>query len=438
MARLMPRPWTPITAAALAVGGTAAAQDLITPDRIGLEGAETTITMQPRFAYSHQSNDEARQATLTEAFRAWILRHPDVQINVEVQQGDDNVIVARRLQDAEAGRAGDVVMTEDLNYQQFYALTESFSPYLTDEQREDFLPGILEGMTDPESGEVKYLQMTAYTFGLWYRSDLVDAPPSSLEELAEMAATLAEENDFRYGLFTLGGNEVMRLTLLSHMASLDAQIMADDAQSTPVFGEDGNRQPLIDVLTWYKDQVDSGVMPSEVVSFSSSGDVYSRVTAGEMPFVLGGSYMAGGISRTPDGDKWSFAPMPQLGGADPVSFQGGWSWAMFNDDPAEQALITDLLLDTYIGPWPMANWAIAGGYTPTRRSVLENHAYFTNDPLAQTLVEVISEARPLPNGEYYSLTADSMANAFQSVMLGALSPEEAVDEAWEEIQLDID
>ena len=143
---------------------------------------------------------------LTEAFDGWIHRHPDVRLNVLVQQGDDAVIVAKRLEDAQAGRAADVIMVEQPDYQKFYGLTESFSPYLADAEVADFLPGIRQGMSDPTTGDIKYLQITAYTYGLWYRKDLVPTPPTSLEELSDMAARLKADNGFQYGIsFLVGG-----------------------------------------------------------------------------------------------------------------------------------------------------------------------------------------------------------------------------------------
>lgn len=153
-----------LTATALgwATTGALAQEALVTPELIGRADAPITLTIQPRFAYSHQSNDKNRRAVLTEAFEAWIRRHPDVKIEVQVQQGDDAVIVAKRLQDAAAGRAADAIMVEDLDYRKFYDLTASIDPFLTETEKSDFLPGVLEGMKHPTTGEVKYLQIWTF------------------------------------------------------------------------------------------------------------------------------------------------------------------------------------------------------------------------------------------------------------------------------------
>jgi|GEM_PF-3263583 len=432
------RSWSaPMAALAIALPTAVFAQDVITPELIGRPDAPITITMQPRFAYSHQSNDEARRAVLTEAFRDWSLRHPDVKIEVQVQQGDDAVIVAKRIQDAQAGRAADVIMVEQVDYQTFYDFAKPFDPYISAETKADFLPGVLKGMTDPETGEVKYLQINAYTYGLWYRNDLVDTPPASLEELGDLAEKLMKENGFRYGVFVLGGQSVPRLSFYSQVASLGGKITDDDADSTPVFGEGENREILIRVLSWYKDMVDRGIMPKDVVNFAATGDVVSRVAAGEMPFVIGGTFMGGGIAQTPDGAKWSFAPMPQLGGVEPVMHQSGWSWGMFTDDAQKQALITDLLMDTYIAPWPMARWGEAGGYTPTRSSALQHYSAFLSDTPARSFGQALANAVPLANGRHAALTETALTNAFQQVVLGTMTPEEAVDEAWSTVQLEL-
>ncbi|GAA4182878.1 hypothetical protein GCM10023069_61390 [Shinella granuli] len=407
-----------------------AQEQIITPELIGKADAPITLTIQPRFAYSHQSNDAKRRAVLTEAFEAWARRHPDVKIQVQVQQGDDAVIVAKRLQDAAAGRAADAIMVEDLDYGKFYDLTASFDPYLTAAEKGDFLSGVMEGMKHPATGEVKYLQMTSYTTGLWYRRDLVETPPKTLEELAQVAEKLKKEHNFRYGMFLLGGPGVMNYILMPQMAGIGGSIINNDEQATPVFNEPANRDAMMRVLSWHKDMVDRGLMPSDIVSFAATGDVVSRVEAGEMPFAFGGTFMGGGIRGTSHGDKWAFAPMPTLAGGSSVQFQGGWSWGLFTKDAQKQALLTDLLMETYTGSWAMARWGEAGGYTPTRVSALKNYQAFTVEGLDKAFADAVADARPFPKGKLRDVVDAAVNNAYQQVILGAMTPEEAVDEAW--------
>lgn len=419
------------------IGSTLAQPSLVTPELIGRPDAPITLTISPRFAYSHQSNEAKRRAVLTDAFEAWVRRHPEVKIKVVVQQGDDAVLVAKRLQDAAANRAADAIMTEQVDYQPFFELVQPFDPYLTKAEIEDFAPGILKGMRHPKTGEVKYLQFTTYAIGLWYRRDLVDKPPASLEELTALAAKLKEQHGFRYGLFVLGGQRVAAHFLDQQVRSLGGELVKDDAASTPVFGEGNNRAILVQVLTYWRDVAASGVVPKNIVSFGATGDAVSRVAAEDMPFLIGGSYLGGGIVGTGKSDKWAFTAMPQLGGAKPVPEQGGWSWAMFTKDPIKQALIADLLMSTYVGRDGMARWGEAGGYTPTRTSVLGSYVAFTQDRLPHAFAEVVAQAVPVPNGRYFAIVETAITNAFQQVVVGAQTPEAAVDAAWKSVKLEI-
>lgn len=250
-----------------------------------------------------------------------------------------------------------------------------------------------------------------------------------------MAKKLQQEKGFRYGLFTLAGPATtIEVHLLPHVAAIGGKLMADDADSTPVFGDGANRDALIKVLTYWKDAVDSGIVPKDVASASEGGDIVSRVAAEEMPFAIGGTYMASGINGTGKADQWAFAPMPQLGGVKPVNFQSGWSWAMFTKDPVKQALVVDLLEDTYTGRDAMARWGKAGGYTPTRTSVIDNYMAFQSDRLANSFAVGVSDSVPVPNGKYRNIVNAALLNALQQVILGAASPEDAVDEAWETVK----
>jgi multiple sugar transport system substrate-binding protein len=415
----------------------AAQTNLVTPELIGRPDAPITLTISPRFAYSHQTNDPRRRAVLTDAFEAWVKRHPDVKIRVIVQQGDDAVIVAKRLQDVAGNRVQDAVMTEQVDYQPFFDSAQSFDPYLTKEEIKDFIPGVLKGMQHAKTAEVKYLQFTSYAIGLWYRRDLVEKPPASLEELKFTAAALKEKHGFRSGLFVLGGTRVTAHFLDQQVRSLGAKIVENDAVSTPIFGEGKNRETIIRVMKEWKDLVDSGLVPKNIVSFGATGDAVSRVAADEMPFMIGGSYLGGGIVGTGKSDKWAFAPMPQIGGAKPVPTQSGWSWAMFTRDKAKQALVTDLLMDVYVGRDGMARWGEAGGYTPTRTSVLNGYVAFAHDRLPHAYAELVAMSEPNPNGRNFAIVETALTNAFQQVVTGAQTPDAAVDAAWSSVKLEM-
>lgn len=418
--------------AALACQGGAHAQDsLVTPQLIGRAEAPISISVSPRFAYSHQTNMAARRDVLVEAFEGWVRRNPDVKIQVIVQQGDDAVGRTKLVQDATAGRAPDAVMIEQIAYPVFYSLAQPFDAYLTRREISDFFPGVLQGMKDPKSGEVKFLQFTSYTSGLWYRRDMVAAPPATLEDLKVEAKRLKDEKKFRYGLFALGGTEILQNHLLSHVTAAGGEIFKNDQ---PVFGEPKNKDVLVKVLSYWKDVVQSGIAPAQITSAAATGDVTSRVAADEMPFILGGSFFSSGIIGSGKADNWAFAPMPQFAGAPPVQYQGGWSWAMFTKDKVKQALVADLLMEVYVGREGMARWGKAGGYTPTRISVMEDHTAFVNDRLASSFAKAVASASALPNNKHVASVDAALTNAFQQVVIGSATPEKAVEEAWATVQ----
>jgi len=429
--------------AALCVGIALAPQianaqaNLVTPEVIGRPEAPITLSISPRFAYSHQTNDPRRRAVLVDALEAWVRRHPDVKVRVIVQQGDDAVLIAKRLQDVAANRSADAIMTEQVDYQPFFDTAQPFDPYLTKEEIQDFVPGVLKGMQHPKSGEVKYLQFTSYAIGLWYRRDLVEKPPASFEELKATAAALKEKQGFRAGVFVLGGTRVTAHFLDQQVRSLGGKLVEDDALSTPVFGEGKNREALVRVMNEWKTLIDTGLTPKTIISFGATGDAVSRVAADEMPFLIGGSYLGSGVVGTGKSDNWAFAPMPQIGGAKPVPTQSGWSWAMFTKDKAKQALLVDLLMDVYVGRDGMARWGEAGGYTPTRSSVLNNYLAFAQDRLPHAYANLVAQSVPNPNGRHFAVVETALTNAFHQVVIGAQTPEAAVDAAWASVKLEI-
>ena len=106
---------------------------------------------------------------------------------------------------------------------------------------------------------------------------------------------------------------------------------------------------------------------------------------------------------------------------------------MFTKDPVKQAIIADMLMDTYIGP---GAWRLgaAGGYADALR-----HSTNTGLPRRYAgtfLRRGTGECHPTSNGTYSALVAAAITNAFQQVVPNA-DAEQAVDEAWASVQLEM-
>ncbi len=77
----------------------------------------------------------------------------------------------------------------------------------------------------------------------------------------------------------------------------------------------------------------------------------------------------------------------------------------------------------------MAGWCYTAGYTPTRKSVLET-PQFKSDKWQLAFANVVAVAQTRPGVKSYGIMSVNLQNAFQAVILGRETPEQAVDNAY--------
>ena len=77
----------------------------------------------------------------------------------------------------------------------------------------------------------------------------------------------------------------------------------------------------------------------------------------------------------------------------------------------------------------MAGWCEAGGYPPSRASVYQYPAFQSR--FFQELSAVLAVARPWPSSPTMQVLWGEATNAYEAMLLGQLTPEEAVDAFWE-------
>ena len=129
-------------------------------------------------------------------------------------------------------------------------------------------------------------------------------------------------------------------------------------------------------------------------------------------------------------DNWALTHYPQLTADAPRSAAaGGWNYGFFSKDTEKLELAVDLVMHLYASADGMAGWCEAGGYPPSRASVYQYPAFQSR--FYQELSAVLAAAKPWPSSSTMQIMWGESRNAFEAMLLGQLTPEEAVDAFWE-------
>ena len=182
-----------------------------------------------------------------------------------------------------------------------------------------------------------------------------------------------------------------------------------------------NSEGGIKALTFEKELVDSGAMTKEAINWTQ-GDTMHQFIAGNLAMMINGTWQIPTMREEVPDMNWNVAPIPQ--DKEQASGLGGENYAVIaggNEDAAVKFLEFATTPETCLY---MMN---AMGYISADSTIAENQ--FEGDAVYQVFVDEMQYAHargPLP--EWPSIS-DAISLAFNKVITGESSPEEAAAEA---------
>ena len=182
-----------------------------------------------------------------------------------------------------------------------------------------------------------------------------------------------------------------------------------------------NSEGGIKALTFEKDLVDSGAMTKEAINWTQ-GDTMHQFIAGNLAMMINGTWQIPTMREEVPDLNWNVAPIPQ--DKEQASGLGGENYAVIaggNEDAAVKFLEFATTPETCLY---MMN---AMGYISADSTIAENQ--FEGDDVYQVFVDEMQYAHargPLP--EWPSIS-DAISLAFNKVITGDSSPEDAAAEA---------
>ncbi|MGH3090047.1 MAG: extracellular solute-binding protein [Rubrobacteraceae bacterium] len=394
----------------------------------GGEGGENSIEWQAIPTYSTEQNtDQARVEYLEEAIASW---EEDAEFTIEplVSSSDITAANARLLEQASQERAPDIAMVDSYLFPRFYDFARPVD--LGDLSLEDWFPFARDLMTG--GGEPKGIQFTTDVRVMFYRTDLLDSPPASWDEVLEVGGGLGQDVDAL--LFPAGRDEAtMTATILPLFWSSGGELT--DEEGNPIFGEGQNRDAMLAVLGFIQECVENGLTPRRVTEYGLETDLDGDVASGNVAMFFGGNFQVGSLQEILGEEEftsqWDVAPIPSESGDNFASTAGGQMWGLFTPEEAKRQAAADFLQAVFVGDEGMASWCNVGGYLPPRQSVFEVPAY-EGDSYTDTFREHLNQyARSRPPAESYQEISTALQVAATQIVSGEAQPEQALQTAVE-------
>lgn len=262
-------------------------------------------------------------------------------------------------------------------------------------------------------GQLVGLQFETDIEHLIYNTNKLEEPPLTWTDV------LTDEVSY---VFPTGGREglVNDVFIIQYLA-LGGQLV--DETGRPAL----NAELVTQVLQFYRDGYEMGVIPPSVLEFKTLDDCWPVYLSAEvaMTNVSSGRYLADRSLLM----YTRFASIPTRDG-NVATLSQGWAWAIVTSDPARQVLAAQLI-EWLMEPENSAQWNLSAGHLPTRKAAFE--VLGTEDSYYPFLSKQLEGAHPRLARAVYSEVARVLQQAVEKVMTGEAIPQEAAQAAIESI-----
>jgi len=355
--------------------------------------------------------DETLAAKFTEATGI------EIEVIPRPESATETYATYQRAFDAQSGDI-DVMMVDVI-------WPGAFAPHLLD------LGPAFEGVTDQwyesivENNTIDGALVGAPWFGdfgiLYYRTDLLetygyDGPPTTWDELEEMATTIMEgeaANNPNFAGFVFQGNAYEGLTCnaLEWIASVGGGTIVEDGEVT--IDNDEAKAILDQIGSWV-----GGIVPTGVTGYQEE-DARNAFQGGNAAFMRNWpyAYSLGQADDSAVAGMFDVTGLPTGEGMDPVGTLGGWQLAVssYSEEPEAATEFVKYMVSPEVVKWR----AIVASFVPLTIAVAEDPEVIAAQPYLENLAGVTRVARPSQaTGENYNQVSTEFFQGVNEILTG--------------------
>jgi multiple sugar transport system substrate-binding protein len=410
-------------------------------------------------------------AALADSVDAFERSHPRIRIQLvggplDTEQISDLAISSLLLGDTPY----DLLMV-DVSWLPRYAAAgwlEPLEPWFGPDQVAAIEPGAQLG--NSIGGHLWRMPLTGDTGLLYWRTDLMAAPPKTMEELVAISRRLQRQGKVRWGyvwqgrqyeglscfflevLEGFGGHwwrpdggvavkvEARRAgnpgppARIQQPPGADPRPVGSGVATTIAIGQTELSSPAaVRAATFLDALVRSGVTPGAVASFAEN-EALQLFAAGDAAFLRNWPYAWREIERSggPASGHVGVVPVVAASGHQSGGTLGTWGLSMLKGTPHPQEAAAVLAWLT--GPETQRQLVLNEGYAPTWTSLYEDADLGKRQPLLAIQRQALAHAVLRPPSALYSQLSDVLQRQVNGLISGRGNPDEAMREAQRQSQ----
>jgi len=255
---------------------------------------------------------------------------------------------------------------------------------------------------------------------MYYDIDLLaevgyDEPPTTWEEVVEVATALRDAGHYGFGL---QGKEIETDAYWYYALWTHGGQLFDDGESAI------DSEAAIEAASLYKMMIDEGLTQPDPTGFNRQ-DVEALLKQGRVGMVLSGPWLRGQMAEEAPDVNYGIAAIPMA--TEQATYGVTDSIMMFATSEVKDEACLFLTEAAFTDEW-RREFTVREGFLPVFQSVAADPA-FAEDPELKAFTDMLPYARFAPLVPDWELMADSTSAALQNIYLGNADPETALQEA---------
>lgn len=292
----------------------------------------------------------------------------------------------------------------------------------------DYFPGTV----DAGNFQGKQWAMPKFTDAgvLFYRSDIVDTPPTTWDELIEQSESLQGEDDTKFGyLMQASQYEGLITNAIEYIGSYGGAVLDDDENVVVDSPE------TIKAIEKMQEIVQSDFVPSNILNFTEI-ETESAFIEGNAVFARNWPYLQASSNdeeKSKVAGDVSFTTLPE-GDEGSASALGGWMTMINRYSEHPEAAWEFVKFMT--GPEGQKITAMEGGSAPTIEALYDDEEVQDASIMfgEEDFVETLRNAIPRPVSPIYPKISDIMQIELSKALTGDIDAEEAAKNMQEKIE----
>ena len=295
---------------------------------------------------------------------------------------------------------------------------EPLEAWLGADALEDLAPGAELG--NAFDGHLWRFPLVADMGLLFWRTDLMEAPPRTPAELEAISQSLQQEGRVRWGYVWEGRQyEGLSCTYLEVLRGFGGRWLRDGSP-------DLNSNAAIAASQWLRHLVDVGITPPAVANMAEP-EALQTFETGDAAFMRNWPYAWAELNKNGSllAGKVGITTMVSEPQEPHVATQGSWGLSVLSSSQHKQAAVEALqfLTSTAAQKQLNLNW----GYTPTRLSVFEDPELIRANPVLPELQAALAAAVLRPVTPIYAQLSDLLYREVNTVITGEVAAAPAME-----------